>query len=324
MSGTSTGRGSSVAPSSKHAVNTLPGAAAARRSRSDLRARLRHGSITAKDVFDRAKTDRTLDILRITVLLEIFPGVDKTKALAILARTGISPSTRVRSLGLAQRNALIHELEASQVTRTRKTRVPRLKKPRLDSAKGAPSITNTLTVPISIYLADSAVHMQVEEAVEKFLKSSGIRIESRDNPISGSWFRRMRGKVVDGVRSPIARELVTTAAHAADLRLNLVQDAQVTSTMMQHLAPVLASLHPTKDAVIRVGSLLIVKVDWIVGVHQLTAAQQLRLDHEPTLVSSPNNIWIELSTKTGLTNSVIEDSGDTLVAHRDPSQQSNV
>jgi hypothetical protein len=64
--------------------------------------------------------------------------------------------------------------------------------------------------------------------------------------------------------------------------------------MMQNLGPVLGSLQPTKDAVIRVGALLIVKVEWTVAVHQLTAAQQLLLDHQPQLLTSPHDILAAL------------------------------
>ena len=40
----------------------------------------------------------------------------------------------------------------------------------------------------------------------------------------------------------------------------------------------------------RAGALLIVKVDWVVQVHQLTAAQQAVLDHRPQLAASPTEI----------------------------------
>jgi hypothetical protein len=42
---------------------------------------------------------------------------------------------------------------------------------------------------------------------------------------------------------------------------------------MQNLGPVMASLEHTKDAVLQIGTLLIVKVDWTVQAIQLTAAQ---------------------------------------------------
>jgi hypothetical protein len=60
--------------------------------------------------------------------------------------------------------------------------------------------------------------------------------------------------------------------------------------MMQNVGPVLASLQPTKDAVVRIGAVLIVKVDWEVRVVQLTAAQQAVLDHKPQLATSPRDV----------------------------------
>jgi hypothetical protein len=75
---------------------------------------------------------------------------------------------------------------------------------------------------------------------------------------------------------------------------------------MQQLAPLLGSLQPTKDAVIRLGALLIVKVDWTVSVNQLTAVQQLMLDHQPDLATSPHKIIAAL----GL--------GDPLASQKEP------
>ncbi|MGW3668660.1 hypothetical protein [Streptomyces sp. NPDC005141] len=73
----------------------------------------------------------------------------------------------------------------------------------------------------------------------------------------------------------------------ADQRLVLAQDAALTSALMQHVPPLIAALDPTKDAVVRIGAVLIVKLDWQVFVLQLTAAQQATLDHQPQLVRSP-------------------------------------
>jgi len=88
----------------------------------------------------------------------------------------------------------------------------------------------------------------------------------------------------------MVQEAALTGVHAADSRLVLAQDAEVTARLLQNLGPVIGSLQPTKDAVLRVGALLIVKVDWAVSVFQLTAAQQARLDHHPKLASTPHEI----------------------------------
>lgn len=147
------------------------------------------------------------------------------------------------------------------------------------------------TLPVTIYLSDEGIHDQVEAAVSDLLDAAGLDITHRDEPVIGSWFRRMRAVA----RSPAAREGALVAAHAADARLVLAQDAVNTATMLQNLGPVIGSLQPTKDAVLRVGALLIVKADWIVNVFQLTAAQQALLDHRPQLDRSPHEIIAALN-----------------------------
>jgi hypothetical protein len=178
-----------------------------------------------------------------------------------------------------------------------------------EQGSGRDSLVST-TLPITIYLSDESVHEQVESAVEDLLVATGGHIEYRDDPVLGSWFRRMRARTDQAVHSPLAREAAIVAAHAAESRLVHAQDATITATitatMLQNLGPVLAALHPTKDAVIRAGALLIVKVDWIVAIHQLTPAQQLQLDHQPQLAQSPHDILSALERRTGNSTPSVE------------------
>jgi hypothetical protein len=146
------------------------------------------------------------------------------------------------------------------------------------------------TVPVTVYLSDEASHTQVEQAVEELLATAGLAVTDRGEPVIGSWFRRMTARAQQGLQSPMAQDAALTGIHAADSRLVLAQDADVTARLLQNLGPVIASLQPTKDAVLRIGALLIVKVDWSVSVFQLTAAQQARLDHHPQLATTPQEI----------------------------------
>jgi hypothetical protein len=163
----------------------------------------------------------------------------------------------------------------------------------------------TSEMPVTIYLSDEGIHERVEAAVETLLGAAGLQVSSRDDPVLGSWFRRMLATMKEAVRSPAAREATLTATHLIDRRLVLAQDAAVTATLLQNLGPTLTSLQPTKDAVIRAGALLIVKVDWAVHVFQLTAAQQAILDHQPRLARSPH----EIITALNLTPEDHEDGG---------------
>jgi hypothetical protein len=151
------------------------------------------------------------------------------------------------------------------------------------------------TMPIIIYLSEAQIHEQVEQAVEDLLQTADLQVEEREEPLIGSWFRRMKAVAYRVRRSPAAREAALVAAHAADNRLILPQDAAITATLLQNLGPVITSLQPTKDAVLRIGALLIVKVEWVVNVFQLTAAQQALLDHQLQLASSPHEIIAALN-----------------------------
>lgn len=177
--------------------------------------------------------------------------------------------------GLAEADRLAHHLERHLATRGRDER---------KSARAVGSIT------VSIYLADEPVHGQVETAVEQWLATADVFIDTRGDPVTGSWSRRMAASLKRTVKSPAAQEALLTATHIADSHLVQAQDAYVTATLLYNVGPVLQALQPTKDAVVRAGALLIVKVDGAVQVHQLTAAQQAILDHRPHLAVSPKEI----------------------------------
>lgn len=121
---------------------------------------------------------------------------------------------------------------------------------------------------------------------------SGRRPRSRNESVRRSWFRRAR-------RNKTVQEVAAVAAHAAELRVVLAQDAQVTATLMQHLGSVIESVQPLEEAVIRVGSMLLVKVGDQLVVHQLTSAQELRLNHHPHLAMSAGEVLAALEVRDG-------------------------
>jgi uncharacterized protein YegL len=130
--------------------------------------------------------------------------------------------------------------------------------PERDPVNGNPTLPSDRdesTMPVTIYLSEEWIHGQVEAAVDELLGTVGFVIEDREEPVTGSWFRRMRATATEVARSPVAREAALTTAHAADVRLVLAQDAAFTATLLQNLGPVIGALQPTKDAVLRVGAL---------------------------------------------------------------------
>jgi hypothetical protein len=164
-----------------------------------------------------------------------------------------------------------------------------------------PNAAGQEVISVTIFMSDATGHERVESAVTGVLGSAGFYIVSREDPVEGSWFRRMQAAAV----SPVAQQALAAALHTADSRLVLEQDARVTAILMQNVGPLIASLQPTKDAVVRVGAVLLVKSDWVVVVHQLTAQQQLVLDHSPELAAQPHGILNALGLPAAETGTVI-------------------
>ena len=87
----------------------LEKAAAARRARADLKARLKTSGTSLADVLRSGDTDEAIGKMKVEALLEALPGVGKVRAQRIMERLEISPSRRVRGLGAKQREALQRE-----------------------------------------------------------------------------------------------------------------------------------------------------------------------------------------------------------------------
>ena len=90
----------------------LEKAAAARRTRAELKDRLKRGGTTIKDVLSQSDNDDVLGKMKVSALLEAMPGVGKVRAAQIMERLEIAPSRRLRGLGDRQRKALLADFDA--------------------------------------------------------------------------------------------------------------------------------------------------------------------------------------------------------------------
>jgi hypothetical protein len=89
----------------------LEKAAEARKVRAELKAQLKSGDITFRDVLDRAGHDETVGKTKVSAVLEAMPKLGKVRARKLMERLDISPSRRVRGLGANQRERLLKEFE---------------------------------------------------------------------------------------------------------------------------------------------------------------------------------------------------------------------
>jgi len=85
----------------------LAKAAEARRARAELKEKLKMGSITLRELLDKADSDDHIGKMKVLAVLEALPGVGKVKARRTMDEIGIADTRRVRGLGEQQRRALL-------------------------------------------------------------------------------------------------------------------------------------------------------------------------------------------------------------------------
>jgi DNA-binding NtrC family response regulator len=85
----------------------LEKAAVARRIRSDVKNRLKMGSITLPELIDRADEDPIVAKIKVLAVLESLPGVGKVTARRTMQDLGIAESRRLSGLGPQQRKSLL-------------------------------------------------------------------------------------------------------------------------------------------------------------------------------------------------------------------------
>ncbi len=85
----------------------LEKAAEARRVRSDVKNRLKMGSITLPELLDRADNDQIVAKIKVLAVLESLPGVGKVTARRSMDELGIAESRRLSGLGPQQRKSLL-------------------------------------------------------------------------------------------------------------------------------------------------------------------------------------------------------------------------
>ncbi len=101
----------------------LEKAAAARRARADLKVRLKSSGASLGEVLDSGASDEAIGKMKVLAVLEAMPGVGKIKAARLMEKLEISPSRRVRGLGVKQREALEREFEARARLRAKQREV---------------------------------------------------------------------------------------------------------------------------------------------------------------------------------------------------------
>lgn len=90
-------------------ARALAKAAASRKRRAEVKAQIKSGEYSLRQVFDMSKSDEAVAKMRVFELLESISGVGKVRARSVMERLNISPTRRIQGLGAKQLPALLVE-----------------------------------------------------------------------------------------------------------------------------------------------------------------------------------------------------------------------
>ena len=95
--------------SDKQRKDALAKAAAARKARAELREKIKNGKVSIEEVVNKTD-DPIIARMKVSMLIESLPGYGKAKAAKIMDELNISPSRRIKGLGVRQREDLLERL----------------------------------------------------------------------------------------------------------------------------------------------------------------------------------------------------------------------
>lgn len=81
-----------------------------RRQRAEVRGRLKSGSMSLSEALSKAD-DKVVGRMKVSSVLESLPGIGKVRARTMLDELGISPSRRIKGLGVRQREGLLKRIK---------------------------------------------------------------------------------------------------------------------------------------------------------------------------------------------------------------------
>ncbi|MFG1679657.1 hypothetical protein ACGFNP_05745 [Nonomuraea sp. NPDC049269] len=139
------------------------------------------------------------------------------------------------------------------------------------------------------YLGDAESAPAVEKALRQFGEAFGWEVTPRSEPLEGSWFRRFRLKATDLAMSSDAKEIAEELRRAAELRALHSVQAENDSKQAQAAATLIQALDGTEQAVVLVGSVLVIKDAGRLAVRTLTQRQLIYLERSADM-TQPSNV----------------------------------
>lgn len=168
-----------------------------------------------------------------------------------------------------------------------------------DLADSGSDITQVLPVTVFTDTHRAGDVTQVSRALRSFLASLGFDFFFEGPDEWGSWFRRSYARSKEALTSQGVKDTLTRAERALEIQTLHIPQAQIDAMQADAAARLIAALDPTPNALVQIGSVLLLKVDGTPIVRNLTQIELSYLEHNKHLYKSPKDALEELARVSG-------------------------
>ena len=170
----------------------------------------------------------------------------------------------------------------------------------------------TQLLPVTLFLDTERVDdvIAVSDAIHEFLASLDLVVFDESGE-GGSWFGRSFARSKKALTSQGVKDTLTRAERALEIQTLHIPQAQIDAMQADAAAKLIGALGPTPNAIVQIGSVLLVKVDGTPIVRNLTQVELSYLEHNKHLYKSPKNALEELGRVSGDTARFSVPSADT-------------
>jgi uncharacterized protein YjbI with pentapeptide repeats len=220
--------------------------------------------------------------------------------------------------GLATANGLHRRSELSTET------APPTKKPTTQSIKGEWPSASVQEFVVQVYLESQDGASEVDQGVLGVLRGMNAELGFRPPPVIDSWFRKFRATVERTVESDPFSDLTLRVERALEMKALHEPQAQIDSAEAGAAADLIRSLDRQKNALVQIGSLLLIKVDGNLVVRNLTQRELAFIQRNPASSANAKDILGRLQglSAEDLRTAAIERSADMQVSLEMPEAES--
>lgn len=163
----------------------------------------------------------------------------------------------------------------------------------LETASGA--ITRLIPITVFLDTQDGKTVAEVQAAIRQVIAEANWELSFEGEGIPGSWFGRFFARSKMALTSEQVRAELGRLQRSIEMQALDQSSAQVRAEQSEGIAKLIAALADTQDALIQIESVLLLKVDGVLTVRNLTRVELAHLEHNKQLYKAPKDMLEELT-----------------------------